>query len=106
VVNKNGVIFARIGWMKYYSGSRSDDVRPVGGGSYTKTGLGNEICNFKVIDGRIYGFFSPPGRDATHRNVNLKRVAPGVTGDELSDVTVISLPQMPPPRTLPRVNGS
>jgi len=84
------IIFARIGWMKHYSGSRSDDERPTGGGSYNEIGLGSEICNFKDIAGEIYGFFSPPGRDtAGKRVVNLNRIAPSFTRDELSDVTVI-----------------
>jgi hypothetical protein len=90
--NNNGVIFARIGWMRYYSGSQSDDERPIGGGSYNTIGRGSEICNFKVIAGKkLYGFFSPPGRDATRRNgiTKLERVAPGFKGGELADVTVI-----------------
>lgn len=87
------VVFARVGWMKYYNGSQSDDQQPLGGGSYNKIGRGSEICNFKVIHGtRLYGFFEAPGRDSEGRGVtNLGRIAPGVSDDRLDDVLVIFL---------------
>jgi hypothetical protein len=83
-------VFARIGWMRYYRGSRSDDERPVGGGAYNKVGRGHEICNYKMVNGKLYGFFAAPGRDLKGCGVvNLERIVPGITGDEVDGVTVI-----------------
>jgi hypothetical protein len=64
----------------------------MGGGSFNKKGRGSEICNFKEIEGEIYGFFSPPGRDEQGSGtLNIDRIAPHFVGDELGDVTVIFL---------------
>ena len=51
------IVFARIGWMKYYNGPQADDERPKGGGKYTETGVGHEVFNFKTIDGQLFGYF-------------------------------------------------
>jgi hypothetical protein len=77
--------------MTYYTGSQSDDERPIGGGSYNKIGHGSEICNFKLIDGsKLYGFLQPSAKDAMGNGIiTLERVATGFKGSELADVTVI-----------------
>jgi hypothetical protein len=38
------VLFARIGWMKFYSGSQEGNERPVGGGG----GIGTPIGEWEV----------------------------------------------------------
>jgi hypothetical protein len=83
-------IFVRVGWMKFYSGSRSDDERLIGGGTYNETAIGSEICNFKKIKGNLYGYFQPPGKGPNgEARVNLGRIVPAYSGDELSGVTVV-----------------
>jgi hypothetical protein len=83
------VLFARIGWMTYYSGL--DDERPIGGGSYNKNRYGGEAFNFRTIHKtQLHGFFKAPGRDDNNRGVtNLDRIAPGITDDQLTEVLVI-----------------
>jgi hypothetical protein len=53
------VLFARVGWMRFYSGPVPGDERPRGGGRYTKSEIGHEVHNFRGIDGRLYGYFQP-----------------------------------------------
>lgn len=49
-------LFCHIGWMKNYQGETESD-RLLGGGSYVqKQKTGHEICNFVVVDDRLYGY--------------------------------------------------
>jgi hypothetical protein len=83
------VVFARIGWMKYYKGSRSDDPL-IGGGSYNNESTGSEVCNFKPINKELHGYFQPVGRAPKgYFTTNLARITPGATADHLDGVTVI-----------------
>jgi len=50
------VLFARVGWMKWYRGPQADDERPIGGGSYNKTGIGGENLNFLPINGKVFAY--------------------------------------------------
>ena len=50
------ILFARIGWMKFYSGSQPGDERPIG--EYNKKHKGGEIYNFKSFGSYLYGAFA------------------------------------------------
>lgn len=83
------VVFARIGWMKWYRGPQPDDEAPVGGGKYNKNALGHEAFNFLPLNGKLLGYFQPrliPGRSST---VALERIEAGFEGGALDDVTVV-----------------
>ncbi|MEP7365392.1 MAG: DUF3883 domain-containing protein [Acidobacteriota bacterium] len=78
--------------MKYFAGAQRDDPRPVRGGAYNEQHLGSELFNFKSINERnagdvLYGFVSPPERGGYR--LNLKRISPTCSGDQLAGVTVI-----------------
>lgn len=34
------ILFAKVGWMEFYSGPRPGDLKPMGGGRYTKEDFG------------------------------------------------------------------
>ena len=80
------VLFARIGWMKYYNGPMMGDERPKGGGKYNKTGVGNEAFNFHEVGGRLFGYFQPQMQAS---KIKLERIVPGTHGDELTGVIVV-----------------
>lgn len=80
------VLFARIGWMKYYNGPMTGDERPKGGGKYNKTGVGNEAFNFHEVSGRLFGYFQPQMQAST---IKLERIVPGTHGDSLDGVLVV-----------------
>ncbi|HET8548934.1 MAG TPA: DUF3883 domain-containing protein [Bryobacteraceae bacterium] len=98
------VLFARIGWMTWYDGSRAGDERPVRGGSWNSQGVGSELCNFKRIDTPagpvVYGFAITPGSDdAGVRPIKLERIDPVAEGhDRLDRVTVIFVASDPTAR--------
>jgi hypothetical protein len=68
---KTPVLFARIGWMKYYNGPQSGDEKPTGGGKYNKANLGHEVFNFHEISGQLFGYFQPQMRT---QRIALERV--------------------------------
>jgi len=79
------VLIARVGRMQFYNGRIPGDERPVGGGRHNRTAIGHEIYNFRKINGRLYGYFAPPGY-----YVNLKRIDPAAADkNKLRDVLVI-----------------
>jgi hypothetical protein len=80
------VLFARIGWMKYYKGPMIGDERPRGGGKYNKTGTGHEAFNFQEIGGQLFGYFQPQMQAS---KIKLERIVPGTTGAMLKGVLVI-----------------
>src|SRR5437660_4072038 len=80
------VLFARIGWMKYYRGPMIGDERPRGGGKYNKTGTGHEAFNFQEIEGRLFGYFQPQMRAS---KIKLERIVPGTTDEMLKGVLVV-----------------
>jgi hypothetical protein len=87
------VLFARIGWMHFYDGPRPGDERPIGGGGYNKTGLGNEAYNFHRTGGRLYGYFQLPG---PNHEIRLERIDPAASdSDTLKNVLVIFLAKRP-----------
>jgi hypothetical protein len=79
------VLFARIGWMKFYTGAV--DEKPIGGGSYTKDQIGSELFNFKDVDGFLYGFVKGGSRS---KAFNLRRIDPKAPGaGNVEHVTVV-----------------
>jgi len=80
------ILFARTGWMTFYSGSQKGDERPIGGGAYTRKAIGAELFNFKINGDRVYGFFEPA---AQSHKVRLERVVPAAGGDQLQGVLVV-----------------
>lgn len=83
------IVFARVGWAKKYEG----DEEPVGGGNYPNKA---EKFNFKVVEGRVYGYFQP-SRDHPHRRakITLERILPGTHGDCLEQVLVVFVAKRP-----------
>lgn len=86
------VLFARVGWMKYYNGPQAGDARPVGGGSYTAEHIGLEVYNFQNLDGHYYGHFKPAG---PRKQINLARIEPGFGGQFIENTLVIFIARHP-----------
>ena len=79
------ILFARIGYMKFYQGPQKGDERPIGGGKYNRDEIGHEAFNFMKIDGNVYGYFK-----ASQDGYNLKRIDPkAVNQDRVDNVLVI-----------------
>lgn len=53
------MLFARVGWMRFYSGPIPGDERPIGGGRYNQSKIGHEVYNFREANGKLYGYFQP-----------------------------------------------
>jgi hypothetical protein len=77
------LIFANVGWMKWYKGPSPDDQIIGGGASVAENESGGEIWNFRPRHGYFYGFIPPSGR------VNLSRLGANDEAQYLDDVTVI-----------------
>jgi hypothetical protein len=93
------VVFARIGYMKYYNGHQIDDEKPIGGGNYNKTDIGHEIYNFKNINGKLFGYFQPYSRkhiNFENCEINLGRINPDYKDkDKIDNVLVIFFAKHP-----------
>lgn len=86
------VVFARIGYMKYYAGQQEGDEKPKRGGSYNTSEIGHEVYNFKPAAGYLYGYFQPYSRSETDKPIilNLGRIDPTAgAADFIDDVLVI-----------------
>jgi hypothetical protein len=88
------VLFARVGWMRWYRGPQADDEKPVGGGEYNRTSLGHEAFNFLPINGQMLAYFQPmlppkATRIAHPSHVALERIQPDFTGDALRKVLTV-----------------
>ncbi len=81
------VLFARVGYMKFYQGPQKGDERPIGGGKYNNNELGHEAYNFKDVDGQLYGYFQPHMKSPY--KINLKRIDPSSIDNFVDDVLVI-----------------
>ena len=96
-VNRDRVVFARIGWMNYYRGSIPGDERPIGGGRHNDDNVGYEVNNFKpvAINGSMqcFGFASTiTGEEKEGKAfLNLNNIAGENVGHkrQLDNVTVI-----------------
>lgn len=73
-------IFFNTAWMNEYRGITEADT-PIDGGSWAQK---HEVCNFLAVDGRCYGFVSPPGTE-----INIERI--GASNDDpfIDGVTVV-----------------
>jgi len=78
------VVFARVGWMKYYAGPQTGDEKPIGGGKNNKKNIGHVLFNFKNFGGHLYGFVR-----SMDRRINLERIDPTNKKGSLSDVLVV-----------------
>lgn len=88
------VLFARIGWMKFYQGPQKGDEKPIGGGSYNKDEIGHEIYNFKNIGNYVYGYFQPNIKGVGE--IRLERIDPEANGkDTIDNVLVIWFARSP-----------
>lgn len=83
------VLFARIGYMKFYQGPQKGDEKPIGGGAYNKNKMGHEAYNYLDISGRVYGYFQPHMIDPY--DICLQRIDPTSkpTADKINDVLVV-----------------
>ena len=80
------VLFARVGWMNFYSGIVPGDLSLIGGGAYNETAIGSEVLNFAHHQGRMYGFVQGV-RDSS---LSLERIDPvGQQLDSLDRTLVI-----------------
>ncbi|MGR3318655.1 MAG: hypothetical protein ACUZ8O_09260 [Candidatus Anammoxibacter sp.] len=80
------VIFARVGFMKFYKGPKPGDEKPIGGGSYNTEEIGHEAYNYSNINGVLYGYFQPHMKQPYE--INLGRIEQGYTDDEIDKVLV------------------
>lgn len=90
------IILARIGWMKYYTGSQPGDEKPIGGGKNNEIGIGGEVRNFLVRRGKLYGVV----QNANNAPIlNLQRIDPKATSASLKNVLVIFFATDPRPHS-------
>jgi hypothetical protein len=94
------VLFARVGWMLWYRGVQTDDPKPIGGGAYNETELGNERFNFLRFGNRYLGYFQPQmqPKERWHTNpstIHLGRIEPGFVGDKMNSVLVVFVARRP-----------
>jgi hypothetical protein len=83
------MVFARIGWMRWYRGPQPDDEKLIGGGKYNKNALGHEAFNFLPLNGSMFGYFQPQLQTKHPSHIALQRIQSGFTGDVLKDVLTI-----------------
>ena len=81
------VLFARVGYMKFYQGPIPGDEKPIGGGSYNTDAVGHETYNFVNIGGNLYGYFQPHMKEPYE--INLSRIEQGYSGDKIDNVLIV-----------------
>lgn len=81
------VLFARIGYMKFYQGPKPGDEKPIGGGSYNTEEIGHEVFNFLNIGRNVYGYFQPHMKEPYQ--INLARIEQGYSDDKIDQVLVV-----------------
>jgi len=81
------VLFARVGYMKFYKGPQIGDEKPIGGGSYNDSEIGGEAYNFTEINDHVYGYFQPHMQEPY--DLNLQRIEKDFDGDLINNVLVI-----------------
>lgn len=81
------ILFARVVWMRSYAGRQLDE-------GVRSTSL-HEIENFKVTDGRVFGFAQPVTNGKYPPTIKLERIVPGCEGDVLMGVTVVFVATAP-----------
>lgn len=85
-------LFCHIGWMKNYQGETEDD-QLLGGGRYVQEQkTGHEICNFMVVDNRLYGYVqvgkAKKGK-YQEREINFRRLGALKEQDMIAGVTIV-----------------
>lgn len=88
------ILLARIGWMKFYTGSQPGDKKPIGGGKWNKKHTGGEVNNFRVRSGRVYGAIQ---KAMSASSLNLRRIDPKADGTSLKRVLIIFFAKDPRP---------
>lgn len=88
------VLFARVGWMRWYKGPQAGDEKPIGGGKFNRESLGHEVFNFLPLNGRVLGYFQPQlqpekRREANPSTIALERIKAGFTGDSMTNVLTV-----------------
>lgn len=88
------VLFARVGWMRWYRGPQAGDEKPVGGGKYNRDSLGHEAYNFLPRKRKMLGYFQPqlqpPERQTSNPStIALERIEAGYTGKSLRNVLTV-----------------
>jgi hypothetical protein len=81
------ILSARVIWMRWYAGPQLDEV--------TRSTSLHEIENFKVTDGRVFGFAQPVTNGRYPPTIKLERIVPGCGGDVLTGVTVVFVATAP-----------
>lgn len=74
------LLFARVGWMKWYRGPQPGDEKPIGGGSYNKREIGHEAYNFLPLGGYTLGCFQPRLHPDHASSIALERIQAGADG--------------------------
>jgi len=85
------VLFVKTGWCDYYDGRAGDE--PKGDALFLQENVGHEFYNFKNLNGKLFGYFEPPGGN----RVNAERVQPGAPKTKLADCLIIMLAPNPAP---------
>jgi hypothetical protein len=85
------VLFARIGWMRFYKGAIPGDDRLFGGGAYNEGKIGSEVSNFADLDGKLYGFVQTSG----DLGVNIHRLGGAGGAQWLRNALVIFIARSP-----------
>jgi hypothetical protein len=94
------VLFARVGWMRWYKGVQEDDSRPIGGGAYNETEIGHEAFNFLPVENRYLGYFQPQlqpqeRQETNPSSIHLERIEHAFLGNKLEHVLVIFVARNP-----------
>lgn len=85
-MNKNKVLFVRVGWSNYYDGSKSDEL--IGGGEFNKENVGAEVTNFRNIKNYFYGHFA-------NCAPSLDKIDPNSNNETLENVSIIYFAKHP-----------
>lgn len=75
------ILFCNVGWMERYAGIKGDSIQR--GGSYNKDSVGHEVCNFSIVDGKVYGYVQPTGQ------IKIEKLGAGKKDKSVTGVTVI-----------------
>lgn len=77
-------LFCNVGWMERYEGLQGSDTIQ-GGGSFVATeGRGHEICSFADVEGQLFGYVQPPGKQ-----IDIDRLGSESSQESVSGVTVV-----------------
>ncbi|HBQ8068561.1 TPA: HNH endonuclease, partial [Klebsiella pneumoniae] len=77
------ILFCNIGWMNKYDGIDGDSIER--GGSYNKTAIGHEVCNFTNSDGYVYGYVQPTGQ------IKIEKLGASRKAEKIDGITVVWL---------------